>query len=182
MHAAGKVFKIDLVHDAEPRRHDAEGVKCLHAPFHELVALLVAPEFELHVQVERTLCAEIVDHDRMINHEVDRHQRFDALGIQAPLRGDIAHCSQIREQRDAGEVLQDDACDNERDFLVALAFRLPSGQLTHVLLSDFLAIAMAQHGFEHDSDGKRQAFDIDAHRLAERRQRVEMPHLAGDLE
>src|SRR5690606_36328871 len=41
VHAARQIFQVDLVHDSEARRHHAEGVECLHAPFHELVALLV---------------------------------------------------------------------------------------------------------------------------------------------
>jgi hypothetical protein len=55
MHAARQVLEVDLVHDAEARRHDAEGVEGLHAPLHELVALAVALELQLHVQVERVL-------------------------------------------------------------------------------------------------------------------------------
>ena len=55
VHAARQVLQVDLVHDAEARRHDAEGVERLHAPLHELVALAVALELELHVEVERVL-------------------------------------------------------------------------------------------------------------------------------
>ena len=53
MHAARQVFEVDLVHDADARRHDLEGVEGLHAPLHELVALAVALELQLHVEVER---------------------------------------------------------------------------------------------------------------------------------
>jgi hypothetical protein len=62
VHAARQVLEVDLVHDAEAGRHDAEGVEGLHAPLHELVALLVALELELHVQVERVARAVVVDH------------------------------------------------------------------------------------------------------------------------
>jgi hypothetical protein len=55
VHAARQVFEVDLVHDADARRHHAEGVEGLHAPLHELVALAVALELELHVQVQRVL-------------------------------------------------------------------------------------------------------------------------------
>src|SRR5690606_19904920 len=33
--AARQVFQVDLVDDAEARRHHAEGVEGLHAPFHD---------------------------------------------------------------------------------------------------------------------------------------------------
>ena len=55
VHAARQIFEVDLVHDAKARRHHTKGVKGLHAPFHELVALAVALESELHVQVQRIL-------------------------------------------------------------------------------------------------------------------------------
>ena len=83
VHAARQVLEVDLVHDAEAGRHDAEGVEGLHAPLHELVALLVALELELHVQVERLLGAVVVDHHRVVDHQVDRHQRLDRLRVLA---------------------------------------------------------------------------------------------------
>jgi hypothetical protein len=43
-HAVEQMFEIDLVDDADARRHDAEGLESLHAPFHELIALAVALE------------------------------------------------------------------------------------------------------------------------------------------
>ena len=58
--------RLTLVHDAKTRRHHTKGVKRLHAPFHELVALAVALEFELHVQVQRILLAVVVHHDRVV--------------------------------------------------------------------------------------------------------------------
>src|SRR5207247_5376847 len=67
VHAGRQVLEVDLVHDADARRHHLEGVESLHAPFHELVALLVALEFELLVQVERVFRAVVID-----LHRVDR--------------------------------------------------------------------------------------------------------------
>jgi hypothetical protein len=81
VHAARQVFEVDLVHDAEARRHHAEGVEGLHAPLEELVALAVALELQLHVEVERVLRAVVVDHDRVVHHQIHRHQRFDLLRV-----------------------------------------------------------------------------------------------------
>jgi hypothetical protein len=83
MHAARQVLEVDLVHDAKARRHHPEGVEGLHAPLHEFVTLAVALELELHVQVQRILLAVVVDHDRVVDHQVDRHQRLDSLRILA---------------------------------------------------------------------------------------------------
>src|SRR5258705_1455303 len=46
-------------------------------------ALLVALEFELHVEVERFLGAVVVDHHRMVDDQIDRHQRLDGLRVLA---------------------------------------------------------------------------------------------------
>ena len=37
--------------DADARRHDLEGIECLHAPLEKLIALAIAPEF--HVEIAR---------------------------------------------------------------------------------------------------------------------------------
>ena len=50
--ATRQKLQIHLVHDAKARWHNAKRVKGLHAPLHELVALAVALEFQLHVQVQ----------------------------------------------------------------------------------------------------------------------------------
>ena len=91
VHASGQVFEVDLVHDADAGRDDLEGVECLHAPLHELIAFLVALELQFHVQVECIGRTEVIDHDRVVDHKIDRYQRFNALGIAAHCFCDIAH-------------------------------------------------------------------------------------------
>ena len=103
-----QVFEVDLVDNAKAGGHDAKRVECLHSPLHELVTFLVALKFELHVQVERPGCAEVVDHDRMVNDQVDWHEWLDALRILALAHRDVAHGRQIRQQWNASEVLQHD--------------------------------------------------------------------------
>ena len=58
--------------DAGARRHDAEVVEGALAPAQELVALAVALELELDVLLEGIGVAEVVDHDRVVDHQVDR--------------------------------------------------------------------------------------------------------------
>ena len=160
VHAAREVLQIHLVDDAEARRHDAERVERLHAPLHELVALLVALKFQLHVQVERVLAAVVVDHDRVVDHQIDGHQRLDGLGLLAERCGSAAHGSQIGQQRHAGEVLQHDTRNDEGNLVGALGVRLPVGKLLHMLGHHLLAVAIAQHRFEHDAQRHRQAVHI----------------------
>ena len=178
VHAARQVFQVHLVHDAEARRHDAEGIERVHAPLHELVALEVALELQLHVQVERLLRAEVVDHDAVVHHQVHRHQGLDGLGIAAQACRDVAHGGQVGQQRHAGEILQHHAGDHERDLLGALGGGVPVGELAHVRLRHLLAVAVAQHALQHDADGVRQAQDVRVG-LRECRKGPQLPGLAG---
>ena len=66
-----------------------------------------------------------------------------------------AHRGEVHEQRDAREVLQDDAGDHERDLGRPLGPRLPGGQRANVLFLDALAVAVAQQGLEDDADRYR---------------------------
>ena len=159
VHAAREVFEVHLMHDADTGRHDLECFEGLHAPFHELVALLVPLEFQLHVEVECILGAVVVDLHRVVHHQVDRHQRLDDLGVLAHLVRHAAHRGEVGQQRHAGEILQHDACHYERDLFGAWRIRLPVRQLAHMRLGDLLAVAVAQHRFQHDADRNRQARD-----------------------
>ncbi len=156
VNAARQVFEIHLVHDTYTRWYDFERVESLHAPFHELVALLVPLEFQFHVEVERFLAAVVVHLHRVVHHQVHRHQRFDHLRIPAHPAGYAAHRGQVRQQRHASEVLEHDARHHERDLLGAGRVWLPAGQLPDMLFGHFFAVDVAQHRFEHDADGNRQ--------------------------
>ena len=105
VHAGRQVLEIHLVDDADAGRHDLERVERLHAPLHELVALLVALELELHVEVERVLRAVVVDLYRVIDHQIDRHERLDHLRVLAHLGRRAAHRGEVAQERHAGEVL-----------------------------------------------------------------------------
>ena len=160
VHAARKIFQIHLVHDAKARRYHTEGVKRLHAPFHEFVALAVALKLQLHVQVERILFAIVIDHHRVIDHQIDRHQRLNALGVFAQFHRDTSHRRQVGQQRHTGEVLQHHAGDHKRDLMRARRVRLPVCHLRDVLWRDAQAVAMAQDGLQHDAQRDGQALEV----------------------
>ena len=123
-----EVLQVDLVDDADARRDDVETAERLHAPLEELVARAVALELHLHVEPEGVACWPEIDLDRVVDDEVDRNERLDEAG-SLPIRCDgRAHRREVHEQRDAGEVLQHDAGDDERDLFCPLGVRLPAGQ------------------------------------------------------
>ena len=177
MHATRQVFQIDLVHDAKTRRYHAKGVKRLHAPLHELVALVVALKLQLHVQVKRVLFTVVVDHDGVVHHQINWHQWLNELWVFTQLNGHTAHGGQVSEQGHTGKVLQHHARHHKRNFLRPAGIGLPVGQLGNVLGSHALAVAVAQHRFKHDAQGYRQAPDT-RKLFGKCWQRIKLAHLA----
>ncbi|KFB74684.1 MAG: hypothetical protein AW06_004377 [Candidatus Accumulibacter cognatus] len=153
--AVEQMFEIDLVDNADARRHDAEGLESLHSPFHELIAFAVAIELESHVLLQRLRRAVVIDLYRMVDDQVDRHQWFDASRIESTRLRDLSHRREIAEQWHASEILQHDARDDEGDLLAAACAWLPLGEFKDVSLADALAIAVTQQRFENDAQRHR---------------------------
>ena len=157
MHAARKELQVDLVHDAEAGRYHAERVERLHAPLHELVAFPVALEFEPHVQFQSAARPVVVDHHRMVDHQVDRNQRLDQPGLVPHPRRNATHRGQVDQQRHPGEILQHHARDHEWNLFGARGPRSPGGHLPSVILGDFVAVAVPEHRLQHHADRMGQA-------------------------
>ena len=84
----------------------------------------------------------------MIDHELDRLKRVDAIGVAAQADAPVAHRRQIDHARDAGEILQQHACGRERDFLLKLRAGLPSRQRLDVVRAHEALVFMAQQILE----------------------------------
>ena len=103
---------------------------------------------------------EVVDLHRVVDHEVDRHERIDLLRIAAePLHGG-AHGGQVDDARHAGEVLQHDAGRLERNLDLRRRRGLPAGERLHVVFGHLVAVAIAQQRFEQHADRVGQGGDV----------------------
>ena len=147
--------------DAGRRRHDAEVVEGRLSPAQELVALLVALELALGVDLEGALVAERVDLDRVVDHEVDRDQRVDLRRVGAELVHRIAHRGEIDDRGNAGEVLHQDARGLERDLVRGLGLRVPGGDRLDVGGADRLAVLEPQDVLEQDLDRVGEPGDVE---------------------
>src|SRR5262245_332917 len=154
-----QVFQVDLMHDADAGRDDFECVEGLHPPFQKLIARAVALEFYLHVFPQRVGRAGDVDLHRVVDDQVYGNQRLDDLRVLAEARHGRTHRGQVYEQRHAGEILQDYAGHDERDFGHEGGRRPPIGQGAYVGFLGLLAVAVAQHRFEHDANADGQLRD-----------------------
>ena len=132
-----------------------KSVERLRAPLQKLITRAIAPELHLHVLFKRIARAGEVDLDRVIDHQIDRHQRLDDAGV-FPKRPTAERIGEIDEQRNAGKVLQQHA----RTMNGISSMRLPFGcQLarSRVVFRNLFAVAVSQHGFKNDAQAVRQS-------------------------
>ena len=158
--ATGEVFEVYLMDDADPGRDDPEGLEGLLAPFEKLVAFPVAFELVLHVEHEGLLGAVDVDLDGVVDHQVDGDEGFDELGIALEAGDGVAHGGEVDEERDAGEVLEDDAGDGEGDFLGGGLLGVPAGEVFDIAGGGLQTVAMAEDGFQDDTEGDGEAGEV----------------------
>src|SRR5579871_5924919 len=110
-----EIFQVYLMADTGTGRNDAEIGKGLLTPTQERIALAIALELDLDIFPERVARAKIVDHDRVIDHEIDFGERIDLLHFAAELLHGIAHGCKIDHGRNAGEILHENERGPERD-------------------------------------------------------------------
>ncbi len=147
----GQMLEIDLMHDAVAGRDHGQGREGLFPPLDEAVALGVARELQAHVPFERIRRSGVIDLHRMVDHQIHRHLRFDQAGWTTEALGGIAHRGQVAEQRDAGEVLQQDARHHHRDLGRADLLRTPARESVHMLDGDLAPVAGAHGRLEQDA-------------------------------
>ncbi len=156
-HGVRQIFEIDLVTDAGAGRHDAEILERVLRPFQETVAFLVLLVFLFDILLERVAVSEEIHRHRMIDHQINRHQRVDLLRIAAKLFHGVAHRGQIDHRRHAGEILHQDARRPKRDFALGRPGLEPLRDGQDVVLGDRAAVLVAQQVFQQDLERKRQA-------------------------
>src|SRR5690625_2134024 len=104
-HHPRQMLEVDLVNNAGIGRHDLEVVEGTLAPAQKRIALAVALEFNLVVEQQRTGLAKAVNLHGMVNDQLGRRQRVDAVGIATQLFHGFTHGGQVDNGRHAGKVL-----------------------------------------------------------------------------
>ena len=143
--------------DAGARGHGGEVLEALRTPFEEVVTLGIAGIFELDVLFERLGMAKLVDHDRVVDHQVHGNLRVDLGGVAAELGNRIAHRGEVDHAGHAGEILQQDTRGAVLDFLAGRGVLLPVGDRLRVIGRDGeAAVLEAQHVLEQDLETEGQ--------------------------
>ncbi len=148
--AHGEPLHVDLVHDADARRHDLESMERARAPLQKLVTGAVPLELDFHVEAQRVRGGPVIHLDGMIDDEGDGDERLDDGRILSQPLDRRPHRREIHEERDAGEVLQDDPRDHERNFGRSLGVRSPVGELGDVVFPDAASIHVSQERLQDD--------------------------------
>src|SRR5262249_32115728 len=133
------------MNDADPRRNQLKRFERLLSPFQKLVALAVALEFHVQIQLKRARRAEEINLDRVIDHEIDRNEWLDNFRIAAEPFYCASHRGKIDNQWHAREILENNSCDDEWNFFVRRFFRVPVRQRFDIFTANFLAVAISQH-------------------------------------
>ena len=118
-HRLPQILQIHLVTNARTRRHDAEIIKRMLPPAQKLVALLIALHFQFHVQVKRIATGKMVNHHRVVYHQIHRRQGIDFIGVATCLLHGLAHRRQIHHRRHTRKVLHQHPSRSVLDFLLA---------------------------------------------------------------
>ena len=138
---------------------------------------------QVDVELEGARRAELVDHHRMVDDEVDRVQRVDLLRVAAERLDAVPHRGEVDHRRHAGEVLHQHARRAIGDLARVLAAeRRPFGEGADVVDRDRLAVLEAQHVLEHDLQRGRQPAEIAEPRRLGRGDRVVGVVLLPDLQ
>ena len=177
---AREVLDVHLVHDAGVRRNHLEVIERALAPPQKRVSFPIARKLQLGVQRKRVRPAEVVHLDRVVDHELDRLQRIDAIGVAAKLDHRIAHRRQIDDAWHTGEILQQHARRHERDFFLDVRRRVPLRQRADVVGLDEGTVLASQQVLEQDLHRVRKPRDSGKAGLFKRGQAVNRHRLASD--
>ena len=70
-------------------------------PTQKGIALVIPHEFDIHVLEQRVVASVEIDRDRVIDHQIHRHERVDRLGLTTEAHNAIAHRREVDNRRHA---------------------------------------------------------------------------------
>ena len=145
---------------ANPRagRHHAKVVERRLAPFQERITFHISLILAVDIHLKRARVAELIDHHRMVNHQIHGVQRIDLLRVAAKCHNPVTHRRKVHNGRDPSEILHQDAGRAVVDFARVLpALHGPLRKRLNVINRHRAsAILKPQHVFQNDLQCRRK--------------------------
>ena len=113
--------------------------------------------------------AVLVDLHRVVDDEIDRLKRIDALRIAAERGERVAHRGEVDDGRHAGEVLQQHSARAKRDLGFLLALHVPRRERFDVAALDERVVFVAEQILEENLEAEGEGGGAAAGQLIERR-------------
>ena len=151
------------MHDACLRRNNTDGVKRLRAPLQKGITLCVTCRFQLAVNAQRRRAAGVVHGDRMVDHQIRTHQRFDDGWVQPHTLHCRTHRGEIDDGRGTTQIVHDHPASSEGNFYRLLPLMLrPVAQRLQLLNRDAVFADVTCNTFKNRAQRKRQIIQLDA--------------------
>src|SRR5258707_743547 len=128
------------MHDADSRRNELESLESLLTPLEKLVTLAIALELHVQIEFERTRRTKEIDLHRVIDNQIDRHERLDDFRVASEALHGTAHRREIDNQRNPGEVLQNNARNDERNLGIRRRLRVPVCERFNIFAPDLFPV------------------------------------------
>ena len=103
------MLQIDLMANAGAGGDSLEIVERLGTPFQKVIAFGIALIFDFDILLRRLGMAEFVDHDAMVDDQMDGDQRINLRRVRLQRGHRIAHRGQIDHAWHASKILQQNA-------------------------------------------------------------------------
>ena len=151
------MLQIDLMANAGAGGDRLEIVERLGTPFQKVIAFGIALIFDFDILLRRLGMAEFVNHDAMVDDQMDWDKRINLRRVRLQRGHRIAHRGQIDHAWHAGKILQQYAGRAILNFAVRLCVFLPIDQRLHILhRHGKAAIFKTEQIFEQYLHRKRQ--------------------------
>ncbi len=155
-HPLRQIFKVDLMTDSGARRDNSEIFKGFLPPAQKGIALVVAFHLSFYVGGKGIGIAILINHNRMVDDQINRNLGIDASRILAGGRNDIAHGRQINNGGHPGKILHQNPCRAKSDFRP----NPPVEQILKLLVGILAQLLVTQQIFEQNPYSHRQPLKI----------------------
>ena len=152
-----QVLEVHLMAYPGPGRYHPDAVERLLCPLEQLVALHVPAVLDVDVGGEGRRETGGLGDDRVVDYELDRYQRIDAVGAPSERADRVAHRREVDDRGDTGQVLHQHPLGAEADLAARLC--TPAGcarDRLDVGRVDVDAVLVAEQILEQHLQAERQ--------------------------